>query len=238
MTRVFVVLAAGVLSAALAQSGAVLETFVPAPLPKTIKPTPIPKTMSDFPSNVSIGGSCLPSVKNLQVPSDVSKAIPDAKVSKQIQQIVDADQAARQGTLAANFETEDLKRRTALLPLIPRAVTSQDFANIALVFQHGGCVPQFMLANRMTVMSMKTNKGAKQSPRDIDPKSLYAATLDRALMYSGRAQKFGTQYFGGCSRLYVVDPRTTDAERKNYNVPPLKEAIALSKKFATPGCKP
>ena len=238
MTRVFVFLAAAVLGATLAQSGVVLEVFMPAALPQTIKPNPVPKMMSDFPSNVSIGGSCSPSVKNLRVPSDVSKAVPDAKVSNQIQRIVDADQAARQGALAANSETEDLKRRTALIPLIPRAVTSQDFANIALVFQHGGCVPQFMLANRMALMSMNTDRGAKQSSRYIDPKSLYAATLDRALMYSGRAQKFGTQYFGGCSRLYVVDPRTTDAERKSYNVPTLKEAIALAKKLVTPGCKP
>ena len=40
---------------------------------------------------------------------------------------------------------------------------------------------------------------------------MYAATLDRALMYAGRAQKFGTQYFGQCNRLYVVDPRTNQS---------------------------
>jgi len=73
-------------------------------------------------------------------------------------------------------------------------------------------------------------------------KWLYAATLDRALMNSGQAQKYGTQYISGsngqCSRLYVVDPRTTDAERKSYNVPTLEEAIARAKMFATPSCKP
>ena len=95
-----------------------------------------------------------------------------------------------------------------------------------------------MLANRMALMSMNTSQSGKQSSRDIDPKPMYATTLDRALMYSGRAQKFGTQYFGKCSRLYVVDPRTTDAERKSYNVPSLEEAIARAKTFAAPSCKP
>ena len=163
-------------------------------------------------------------------------------ISKQIQVIVNADQAARRGKIASNLETEDLRLRTALMPLIPRAVTSQNFAGIALVFQHGGCVPHWMLANYMALMAIKTDGEAKKTSSYIDPKWLYAATLDRALMNSGRVQRFGTQYWAGlngeCSRLYVVDPRTTDAERKSYNVPTLEEAIARAKTYATPGCKP
>lgn len=214
-------LTVALLSVGLAQSGAVLEVFVPAALPQTIKPNPIPNTMSEWPSNMSMSASCLPSSKNLQVPTDVSNAQADATVSRQIQAIVDADQLARQGTMAVDVRAEDLKRRIALMPLISRAVTNQDFANIALVFQHGDCVPQYMLANRMALMGIKTTTADAndQSMYLGLAKWLYAATLDRALMNSGQAQKYGTQYINGsngqCSRLYVVDPRTTDAERES-----------------------
>ena len=244
MTRAFVFLAAAALGIALAQSGAVLEVFVPAALPQTIKPNPVPNTMVEWPSTMSTGGNCLPSLKDLQVPTDISNAKTDAGISKRIQTIVDADQAARQGTIASDLWSEDLKRRIALLPLIPLAVTSQDFSSIALVFQHGNCVMHYMLANRMALMgitAVSPDADNQTMYRNLS-KWLYAATLDRALMNSGQAQKYGTQYFSNssdeCTRLYVVDQRTTDAERKSYNVPTLEEAIARAKMFATPGCKP
>ena len=241
MTRVLLLIVA-LFGIGLAQSGAVLEVFVPAALPQTVKPNPVPNTMLDFPSNMSRGGSCLPSLKDLQVPTDVFNANPDAEISKRIQVIVDADQAAREGTITSEIAVEDAKRRVALLPLIPRAVTTQDFSNIALVFQHGDCVPHYMLANRMALMGIKTATGDLEYSLKDFAKWLYAATLDQALMSSGSAQKYGTHYIigfnGECTRLYVVDPRTTDAERESYNVPTLEEAIARAKMFATPGCKP
>jgi hypothetical protein len=241
MTRAFVFLAVVVLGTALAQSGAKLEAFTPAPLPETQMPNPIPKTMTTIPSNISFGGACLPSLKGLKVPTDVSGAKLNLIVSRKIQAIVDADQAVRKATLSDKEGSNDQKRREALLPLILQAVSSQDFANIALVFQHGDCVPLFMLANRMALMAIKTAApNAKYASQYVDPKWLYAATLDRALMTSRRAQKYRTQYFGfdgACERLYVVDPRTTDAERKAYGVPTLQEALLNAKKMATPNCK-
>ena len=243
MTRVLLLIVA-LFGVGLAQSGAVLEVFVPAALPQTIKPNPVPNTMVDWPGNMSMGGNCSPSLKDLQVPTDVSNAKADVEVSKRIQAIVDADQAARKGTITSDIALEDAKRRVALLPLIPRAVTSEDFSSIALVFQHGDCVPHYMFANRMAEMGIKATVADADNQVMYRNRSkwLYAATLDRALMNSGRAQKYGTQYISfssdECSRLYVVDPRTTDAERISYNVPTLEEAIARAKMFATPGCKP
>jgi hypothetical protein len=228
---------------AFAQSKAKLELFVPAPLPQTIKPNPVPKTMIEnqklLPGE-SIDRSCKPSLKGLLVPTDVSGLKPDPIVSKQIQTIVDADQAMRQNNGAFD-NSQDQKRREQLLPLIPRAVTVRDFSNISLVFQHGDCVPLFMLANRMASMAIALLPAGKTfESRYGNPRWLYAATLDRALMNSDLAQKFGTQYLtpsGSCTKLYVVDPRTTDAERAKYGVPSLKQAIAQAKKFDSPGCK-
>jgi hypothetical protein len=228
---------------AFAQSKAKLELFVPASLPKTIKPNPVPKTMIENQKllpGMSIGRSCKPALKGLLVPTDVSGLKPDPIVSKKIQTIVDADQAMRQNNQPFNI-SDDQKRREKLLPLITRAVTALDFANISLVFQHGDCVPLFMLANRMASMAIELIPSGKTfESRYENPHWLYAATLDRALMYSDLAQKFGTQYLtpsGNCTKLYVVDPRTTDAERAKYGVPSLKQAIAQAKTFDRPGCK-
>ena len=229
----------------LAQSSVKLEPFVPDVLPVTIKPNPIPTGMADnpaLPAGAVMIRTCLPSLKNLQIPTDVTKAKPDRVISKRIQAIVDADQAARQKPLDDKSILEDQKRREALLPLIPRAVTVNDFANIALVFQHGDCVPLYMLANKIAALAMRlVSVGSKIDSRYEDPFWLYAATLDRALQNSSKAQKFGTQYAGGldgeCYRLYIVDPRTTDAERAKYHVPILEKAIARAKELSEPNCK-
>jgi hypothetical protein len=241
MTRASII-AMFLLGIVLAQSNVRLEPFAPDALPETIKPNPIPAGMADnpaLPPGASIARSCLPSLKNLQIPTDVSKAKPDQAISKRIQAIVDADQAARQKPLDDKAVLEDQKRREALMPLIPRAVTANDFANIGLVFQHGDCVPSFMLANKMAAIAIRLTK--KLDSRSIDPYLLYADSLDRALQNSSKAQKFGTQYASGwngeCYRLYLVDPRTTDAERAKYHVLPLQKAIAMAKELSPPNCK-
>lgn len=55
-----------------------------------------------------------------------------------------------------------------------------------------------------------------------------AQAIDRALFLQGYAQKYGTQYVQddeGRWQLYRVDEATTDAERAEYSVPPLSEAL-------------
>ena len=65
-------------------------------------------------------------------------------------------------------------------------------------------------------------------------KWLYAATMDRWLLSSGKAQKYGTQFKRRESREIEVakpiDSRITDEERKKYNVPSLSEAVSVYKK--------
>jgi hypothetical protein len=241
MTRGFVLVAA-LLSVSLAQSGATLEVFKPAPLPETIKPNPIPKTMMDYPDKVSISGngSCSPSLKNVMIPADLSNAKPNPTLSKQLAELVIRDQAPRLGKPDPDGARGDRVRREKVLPLIQQAVTSEDFINIALIFQHGDCVEDFMLANRLASIAIGIEDRAKVKSKSVDPRQFYAITLDRALQRSRKAQKFGTQYSSwknDCTRLYVTDPRTTDAERAEYNVPPLRQAIADAKKYAVPGCK-
>ncbi len=228
------------LGSVLAQTGPVLEAFKAASLPDTIKPNPIPKTMMDFPTNVSRGGSCLPSLKGLMIPSDVSSQKPNPALSKQLAIIAEQDQVPRRGKPDPDGIHGDQIRRQKLLPLIAQAVTVEDFLNIALVFQHGDCVQHFMLANELASIAMGIEDKNQVKSKNFDPRNLYALTLDRALMYSRKAQKFGTQYSSwknDCTRLYVVDTQTTDAERAEFHVPSLKKAIENAKTMATPGCK-
>ena len=54
---------------------------------------------------------------------------------------------------------------------------------------------------------------------------LAAATYDRWRMYQGKPQTYGTQFVsdGVRHRLWDVDAETTDAERTEWDVPPLAE---------------
>ncbi len=215
-----------------------LTVFKPIALPQTMKPSPIPKGMVDslvgtlpMPEQ---GGNCGPSLGNLQVPTGISDQPIDITVSAQIVEIMKADQDARrnatQDTDWEKFSEEDAQRRTELLQLIAKASTAEDYASIALVFQHGDCVPHYLLAHHFALLGMKNSDLARW---------LVAATLDRALMSVNRAQKYGTQYTASsdnCFALYVVDPRTTDADRVALGVPSLEEALGRPKEFNPPSC--
>jgi hypothetical protein len=239
MKKILIVAFAVIVGFALAQTTAKIEVFKAVPLPETIMPDPIPVGMvgpGDYP-RMRENGACSPSIDGLQVPVDVTGVQADSVISKQIQDIVDADQAARNvedfsKVDWAQISRDDTERRRALLVLIPKAISANDFANIALVFQHGDCIPQYMLANHFARLGAAGSKLARW---------LVAATLDRALMSNGRAQKYGTQYTSigstECFALYVVDPRTTDEERVTLGVPGLSEAIAQAKEFNAPSCK-
>ena len=194
----------------------------------------------DYPDNFSRAGSCLPSLKGLMIPSDVSSQKPNPALSKRLAAIAEQDQAPRLGKPDPDGVHGDQIRREKLLPLIPQAVTVEDFTNIALVFQHGDCIQHFMLANKLASIAIGIEDRSKVKTKFIDPRNLYALTLDRALMYSKKAQKYATQYSSwknNCIRLYVVDTRTTDSERAQFGVPSLKKAIENAKTMATPGCK-
>jgi len=57
---------------------------------------------------------------------------------------------------------------------------------------------------------------------------LAAAAYDRACMYAGRPQRYGTQFVpdGVRYRLWDVDVATSDSDRAEWDVPPLAEQRA------------
>lgn len=97
-------------------------------------------------------------------------------------------------------------------------LSSEDNYHLAMILQHSEKKEDYKVANRLCAKAMNDYQPAKW---------LYAATLDRFLMRSGRVQKYGTQFVkkGGKWTLWNVNKSTTDAQRKELDVPSLDEQI-------------
>jgi hypothetical protein len=93
----------------------------------------------------------------------------------------------------------------------------EDYYNAAWILNHGETVEEIWQAH---VLAKKASELGLNRAR-----WLTAATYDRWLMYQGRPQKYGTQIVpdGKRQRVWDVDPRTSDAERAEWNVPSLAE---------------
>lgn len=138
-------------------------------------------------------------------------AIATAKSTKndtELQKIVDADQAARQGDWSkmtpkdfAELAKMDSARlaRVKLLVHQGRPKTADDFFNAALVCQHGATFDDYALAHELSVCGMIL--GSK------DSSWLAGASYDRMLFQSGHPQRFATQYsiMAGVTKLSRYD---------------------------------
>jgi hypothetical protein len=87
---------------------------------------------------------------------------------------------------------------------------------VAYLFHHGDTTEDYQLANEYAKRAIQL--GSKESGW------IYAASLDRFLISQGKKQHFGTQFkvTNGTWRRYPTNKTTSDEERLNYNVPPLK----------------
>lgn len=122
-----------------------------------------------------------------------------------------------------SIREKDRLRRKRVRELIREGAlrTGADYHHAALIFQHGESVVHFKQAQELARKGIAL--GEERS------KWLYAAATDRALVYAGKPQRFGTQFRKnekGDWEMGQVDPNTTDEERAQYNVPPLSQALA------------
>lgn len=104
--------------------------------------------------------------------------------------------------------------------------TGEDHYYAAMVLQHSKKTEHYKLANELCKKAI--NLGEERA------KWLYAASLDRYMLNSERKfQKYGTQYKKNDDGWYLcpVDPKTTDEDRAEYNVPSLEELQAKTKEF-------
>ncbi|HYL93956.1 MAG TPA: hypothetical protein VEW69_12465 [Alphaproteobacteria bacterium] len=82
----------------------------------------------------------------------------------------------------------DVSRRKQVHELLEQGVlrTAADFADAALIYQHGEKPDDYLLAHVLAMVALE--KGDRRA------RSLCAVTLDRYLQSIGEAQVFGTQY--------------------------------------------
>ena len=145
------------------------------------------------------------------------------------------DQAEDRAVLAGEpawvaLRERDRARREAVMELLADGWPEEANALYAAawILNHGDLTGEAALGSRLATQAAGLgHPGARW---------LAAAALDRSLMYSGQAQKYGTNIVpdGVGWRLWDVDPATTDAERIAHEVPPLAEMQARAAAITTP----
>jgi len=141
-----------------------------------------------------------------------------------LQELYDSDQADRK-TLKLDWSIRSLRdkqRRERVYELLDsnKVVTSDDFANAAMIFQHGTDTITSGMAIKMMRQAV-----ALDSTRN---KRWLAAAIDRDLMFKDKPQIYGTQFTknpaGGQWEMYDLDEtKISDMERRAYGVGTLLE---------------
>lgn len=144
--------------------------------------------------------------------------------NEELKEIYKADQADRQSPNIdwSVVSERDKQRQERVYELLDSNLvrTSEDYANAAMVFQHGGDT----IASGIAVKLMKKAVELDSSRS----KWLLAAAIDRDLMRRGKPQIYGTQYrrMGADEpwELYELDTtKVTDEKRREYGVETLAE---------------
>ncbi|MEL7530938.1 MAG: tetratricopeptide repeat protein [Bacteroidota bacterium] len=142
--------------------------------------------------------------------------------NEELKQIYKEDQGDRQSGNWDNIMQNDQVRLARVYQMVDSGLlrTSEDYANAAMVFQHGSDT----MASAMAVQMMR--KAIElDSTRN---KWLLAAAIDRDLMRRDEPQIYGTQYRKVSNdspwELYKIDStQVTDAERQAYGVETLAQ---------------
>jgi hypothetical protein len=115
----------------------------------------------------------------------------------------------------------DLERRQRVMEMVTanELHTPEDHYHAAQIMNHGDTPDD---AKNAHTLALRASELGHQFAR-----WLAAASYDRWQMYQGKPQKYGTNYVydGRGDRLWDIDPSTTDAERAEWDVPPLAEQI-------------
>jgi hypothetical protein len=168
----------------------------------------------------------------------LAAAGPGLAQSPELTRFYDEDQADRQpgvGKIDWNVvEKRDAERLARVKEIAVQGglVKAEDYYHAALILQHSEKTEDYDLAHQWSL------KAIELDPKLSAARWLAAASKDRYLMWSGKAQLYGTQSkkVDGRWILWDVDPSVTDEERAKWGVPPLAEARkrteAMSPSFA------
>lgn len=119
------------------------------------------------------------------------------------------------------MRTRDRQRRHRVAEVVAASgsLTPEDYYHAAWIFNHGDTPEDAWRGH--TFAKHAVALGSRPA------RWLAAAAYDRWLMYQGRPQKYGTQFAsdGTRHRLWDVEATTTDAERAEWDVPPLADQL-------------
>lgn len=119
------------------------------------------------------------------------------------------------------MRARDLDRRERVLEMAAanELQSAEDYFHAGWIMNHGDTPTDAEYSHRF---AMRSSEMGHRPAR-----WLAAASYDRWQMYQGKPQKYGTNYVfdGQSDRLWDVDPATTDADRAEWDVPPLAEQL-------------
>jgi tetratricopeptide (TPR) repeat protein len=98
--------------------------------------------------------------------------------------------------------------------------SADDYYRAAMIFQHGEKPEEYDHAHEWCLKALELD------PDHPMARWLAAASKDRALMWRGKPQLYGTQFKKVEEKwiLWEVDPSISDEERVRWDVPPLSVA--------------
>lgn len=158
-----------------------------------------------------------------------------SRIHPELQRLYQEDQADRKIVPLdlAWLAPRDRRRREQVGAILAAggARSSIDCFRAAMVFHHGETVEDFRLANQLVRQAVELD------PDHDGARWLAAAAEDRLLMEQKQPQKWGTQFdrVDGVWVVWEVDPAITDAQRAEWNVPPLAAARSEAQRLNAAG---
>ncbi|GAA0368413.1 hypothetical protein [Bacillus horti] len=126
-------------------------------------------------------------------------------------------------TLPPDRIERDRERRKRVKEILENGGAEEgiDYIHAAIVFQHGEALEDWWQAYLLSVKAVQLG---------FKPKWLAAVALDRWLIRQGKLLKYGNQVipFGKVYRIPKIDPKTTDAEREDWDIPTLAELLSFT----------
>lgn len=164
---------------------------------------------------------------------DELKAVQDARDNAEVSKIVDADQKARSSgwvnlsdnELKAKMEADRNRLRRIKEIVAANGLSSaSDFANAALVCQHGQKFDDYALAHELAVCALMLG--------DSESSWLCGASYDRMLLSASYPQRFCTQYSGRPTELKsYITTGMNDTMRVTVVGKTLQQALERARDF-------
>lgn len=121
-------------------------------------------------------------------------------------------------------------QRSRKFYLQKKELSSEELYYAAMIFHHSGTRTGTKKALTLAKLSMRAGyRGKNFTKWGEKAKWLVASATDRFLLMEGKLQKYGTQYqrknIHSPLELARYDKKTTDIERKELNILPLKQIL-------------